>query len=138
MDRFSYAWDPGYVSKGTFFKVMAIGILSRVSLAFGDYSASSIALASMVGKTPGCDDPPCAARVILRPVPFDAGSFDSSDVIEQIKDRSYGGRPAACMNSKRLLERSGCLERFTSIKPTAHCSNCAPAANCLSTPISTR
>jgi TonB family protein len=75
----------------------------RQDLRFGDYSSSSISIESMVGKTPGWDDPPYAARVILRLVPFGAGSFDSSDVIEQIKDGSYGGRPAACIEFETIV-----------------------------------
>ncbi len=75
----------------------------RQDLRFGDYSSSSISIESMVGKTPGWDDPPYAARVILRLVPFGAGSFDSSDVIEQIKDSSYGGRPAACIEFETIV-----------------------------------
>ena len=75
----------------------------RQDLSFGDYSASSISRESMVGKTPAWDDPPYAARVILRLVPFGAGSFDSSDVIQQIKDSSYGGRPAACIEFETIV-----------------------------------
>ncbi len=75
----------------------------RQDLHFSDYSSSSISTESMVAKTPGWDDPPYAARVILRLVPFGAGSFDSSDVIEQIKDSSYGGRPAACIEFETIV-----------------------------------
>lgn len=75
----------------------------RQDLRFGDYSASSISMQTMVAKTPGWDDPPYAARAILRLVPFGAGGFDSSDVIEQIKDSSYGGRPAACIEFETIV-----------------------------------
>jgi len=74
----------------------------REDLKYGEYSASSITLGPQTGSTTGWDDPPYAASKILDLVPYHFGSFDSGDVIEQVKDSSYGGRPAVCIECETI------------------------------------
>ena len=100
---FSATAADGSLQGGSYTRTRGADAALREDLRFGDYSASSIKVNSMAGSTPRWDDPPYAARVILRLVPFGAGSFDSSDVIEQIKDSSYGGKPAACIEFETIV-----------------------------------
>ena len=100
---FSATGADGSLQGGSYTRNRGTDGALRQDLHFGDYSASAIQIESMVGKTPGWDDPPYAARMILKLVPFGAGSFDSSDVIEQIKDSSYGGQAAACIEFETIV-----------------------------------
>jgi TonB family protein len=100
---FSATAADGALQSGNYTRNRGTDGALREDLRFGDYSASSISLGSLAGSTPGWDDPPYAARVIQRLVPFGAGRFDSSDVIEQIKDSSYGGRPAVCIEFETVV-----------------------------------
>jgi TonB family protein len=100
---FSATAADGSLQGGSYTRNRGADAALREDLRFGDYSASSIRAGTMAGKTPGWEDPPYAGRMILRLVPFGAGSFDSSDVIEQIKDSSYGGRPAACIEFETIV-----------------------------------
>jgi hypothetical protein len=82
---------------GTYTRIRSIDGSLRQDLQFGDYSASNIATSDHEGKTTSWEDPPFAVRMIRSLVPYRPGAFDSSDVIEQIKDGSYGGRQAECI-----------------------------------------
>jgi TonB family protein len=87
----------GSLQGGTYTRTRGNDGALREDLEYGDYAASSIVANGEHGKSRGWDDPPYAAVKIRQLVPYAPGAFDSSDVIEQIKDSSYGGRPAACI-----------------------------------------
>ena len=93
----------GSLQGGTYTRVRGTNGGLREDLQYGDYSASSIFVDAKRGTSHGWDDPPYAAIKIRQLVPFSPGMFDQSDVIEQIKDGSYGGRPASCIAFETIV-----------------------------------
>jgi len=87
----------GSLQGGTYTRIRGNDGALREDLKYGDYAASAILANGQPGYTRGWSDPPYAAMKIRQLVPFAPGEFDDSDVILQIKDSSYGGKPAACI-----------------------------------------
>jgi TonB family protein len=100
---FSATSADGSLQGGTYTRVRGTNGGLREDLQYGDYSAASILVDGKRGKSHGWDDPPYAAIKIRQLVPFSPGMFDQSDVIEQIKDGSYGGRPASCVEFETIV-----------------------------------
>src|SRR5277367_1752388 len=92
----------GSLQAGTYTRIRGNDGSLREDLTFGDYSASSIAVGVQRGKTSAWDDPPFAALRIRQLVPYAPASFDSSDVIREIRSSSYGGRQAACIEFETI------------------------------------
>lgn len=106
----------GSLQGGTYVRIRGNDGALRQDLQFGDYAASSIMVNGQPGTTHGWNDPPYAAIKIRQLVPYSPGAFDESDVIEQIKDSSYGGRPAACIVFETIvgeqrLPGEACLDK---------------------------
>jgi len=93
----------GSLQSGTYTRVRGSDGALREDLRFGDYAASSITQDAQPGWTSNWNDPPYAARKIRELVPYRPQSFDSSDVIEQIKSASYGGRDANCIEFETIV-----------------------------------
>ena len=93
----------GSLQSGSYTRVRGIDGALREDLHFGDYAASSIAQDAQRGWTSNWNDPPYGARKIRELVPYSAASFDSSDVIQQIKSASYGGRDAYCIEFETIV-----------------------------------
>ena len=113
---FSATASDGSLQSGTYVRTRGADAALREDLQFGSYSASRIQLGSQTGRTTSWDDPPYGARMILHLVPYAPGRFDPSDVIEQIKDGSYGGRQATCIVFETIvgenrLPGEACLDK---------------------------
>jgi hypothetical protein len=93
----------GNLQSGSYTRIRGNDGALREDMRFGDYTASSIAQEGQRGWTSNWNDPPYAARKIRELVPYSAGSFDSSDVIQQIKAGSYGGREANCIEFETIV-----------------------------------
>jgi TonB family protein len=100
---FNATGPDGSLQGGSYTRVRGTGGELRQELHFGEYSASAIATGVQFGWTDGWHDPPFAAVQIREMIPFSPGAFDESDVIQQIKDGSYGGRPAVCVEFETVL-----------------------------------
>jgi TonB family protein len=96
----------GSLKGGTYTRVRGTDAALREELQYGDYAASLIFAGGQQGKTQRWDDPPYAAVKIRQLVPYAPGQFDDSDVIEQIKDGSYGGRQAVCIAFETIVGES--------------------------------
>lgn len=93
----------GSLQSGSYTRVRGSDGALREDLRFGDYSSSSISEGVQRAWTGDWNDPPFAARRIRQLVPYNAGMFDQSDVIEQIKSSSYGGREAYCIEFETIV-----------------------------------
>jgi TonB family protein len=93
----------GSLQSGSYTRVRGNDGALREDLRFGDYAASSITQDALPGWTSNWNDPPYAARKIRELVPYRTQSFDSSDVIEQIRSASYGGRDAYCIEFETIV-----------------------------------
>lgn len=92
----------GSLQAGTYTRVRGNDGSLREDLTFGDYSASNIFAGVQRGYSSGWNDPPFAALRIRQFVPYAPGSFDSTDVIREIRSSSYGGRQAACIEFETI------------------------------------
>jgi TonB family protein len=106
----------GSLQGGTYTRIRGTDGALREDIQYGDYAASAILVNGQPGKTRGWDDPPYAAIKLRQLVPYAPGAFDESDVIEQIKDSSYGGRPADCIVFETIvgeqrLPGEACLDK---------------------------
>jgi TonB family protein len=93
----------GNLQSGSYTRIRGNDGALREDMRFGDYAASSIAQEGQRGWTNNWNDPPYAARKIRELVPYGAASFDSSDVIEQVRSGSYGGREAYCIEFETIV-----------------------------------
>lgn len=93
----------GNLQNGTYTRIRAIDGGLRQDLTFSGYSASSISVGVQRGWTKSWDDPPFAALRIRQLVPYAPASFDSSDVIHEIRTSSYNGRPALCVEFDTIV-----------------------------------
>ena len=93
----------GNLQSGSYTRVRGSDGSLREDLRFGNYAASSIAQEGNRGWTSNWNDPPYAARKIRELVPYSSASFDSSDVIQEIKSGSYGGREAFCIQFETIV-----------------------------------
>jgi len=93
----------GNLQSGSYTRVRGSDGSLREDLRFGSYAASSIAQEGNRGWTSNWNDPPYAARKIRELVPYSSASFDSSDVIQEIKSGSYGGREAFCIQFETIV-----------------------------------
>ena len=93
----------GSLQSGSYTRLRGKDGSLREDLRFGDYSASSIAESVQRAWTSSWMDPPFAARRIRQLVPFFPVQFDNSDVIQEIKSSSYGGREAFCIEFETIV-----------------------------------
>lgn len=93
----------GSLQSGSYTRVRGSDGALREDLRFGEFAASSISEGVQRAWTGGWDDPPFAARKIRQLVPYGPVMFDNSDVIEQIKSGSYGGREAYCIEFETIV-----------------------------------
>ncbi len=92
----------GSLKAGIYTRIRGNDSSLREDLTFGDYSASNISVGVQRGYTSGWNDPPFAAMRIRQLVPYGPASFDSTDVIREIRSSSYGGRQAACIEFETI------------------------------------
>jgi TonB family protein len=100
---FTATASDGSLQSGTYTRVRGSDGALREDLRFGDYSASSISQGVQRAWTNGWNDPPFAGVRIRQLVPYNSAMFDASDVIQEIKSSSYGGRQAFCIEFETIV-----------------------------------
>ncbi len=113
---FTATASDGNLKSGTYTRLRANDGSLREDLTFGDYSSSDIHAGAQHGWTRGSDDPPFAVLRIRELVPYSAGSFDSTDVVREIRASSYAGHQAICIEFETIqgedhLPGEACLDK---------------------------
>jgi len=93
----------GALQSGTYTRVRAKDGELREDVSLGEYSASYITAGTQRAYTANWDDQPYGATMVRALVPFFTGAFDSSDVIQEIRSSSYGGRQANCIEFETIV-----------------------------------
>jgi TonB family protein len=88
--------DDGTLKTGTYTRLRGPSGV-RQQIQFGDWSASRLVSGTQIAMEGPWERPPFAVRWLLRLVPFSVGTFDSNDVIREIRESSALGEAAVCV-----------------------------------------